>query len=153
VATTTMTKTYFEDLGRIAESNAKSAQESTRIVTDYWIASRERNAKVTREITRTITEGMRRRADANEELTGKIFEILEERDEPHKRFFGQWAEAFASVPFDYARQTVGEAQKSANRGVSPTSVNGAPDRGLRGVERGSDLEAARHPKRCSDKAV
>ena len=29
------------------------------------------------------------------------------------------------MPFDYARQTVGEAQKSANRGVSPTSVNGS----------------------------
>jgi len=28
VATTTMTKMYFEDLGRIAESNAKSAQDS-----------------------------------------------------------------------------------------------------------------------------
>jgi len=124
VATTTVTKTYFEDLGRIAESNAKSAQESARIVTDYWIASCERNAKVAREITRTITEGMRRRADASEELTSKIFEILEERDEAYKRFFGQWAEAFASVPFDYARQTVREAQKSANRGVSPTSVNG-----------------------------
>ena len=36
VATTTMTKEYFEDLGRIAESNAKSAQEAPGLATEYW---------------------------------------------------------------------------------------------------------------------
>jgi hypothetical protein len=123
VATTKMTGTYFEDLGRIAESNAKSAQESVRIATDYWVASREKNNKLAREITRTVTEGMRRQTDANEEFTSRIFEILEERDEAHKRFFGQWAEAFASVPFDYAWQPTRETHKSANSGVT-TSVNG-----------------------------
>jgi hypothetical protein len=111
VATTTMTKTYFEDLGRIAESNAKSAQESARIATEYWVASRERNDKVAQEITQTITEGMRRQTEANEELTSRIFEILEERDEAHKRFFEQWAEAFSRVPFEYTRQVTHEAQK------------------------------------------
>jgi hypothetical protein len=111
VATTTMTKTYFEDLGRIAESNAKSAQESARIATEYWVASRERNNKVAQEITRTLTEGMRRQTDANEELVSRIFEILEERDEAHKRFFEQWAEAFTSVPFEYTPQATREAQK------------------------------------------
>jgi hypothetical protein len=111
VATTTMTKTYFEDLGRIAESNAKSAQESARIATEYWVASRERNDKVAQELTRTITEVMRRQSDANEELVSRIFEILEERDEAHKRFFEQWAEAFTSVPFEYTPQATREAQK------------------------------------------
>jgi uncharacterized protein YecA (UPF0149 family) len=115
VATTMMTKEYFEDLGRIAESNAKSAQESARIATEYWVASRERNNKVAQEIAHTITEGMRRQTDANEEITSKIFEILEERDEAHKRFFEQWAEAFASVPFDYARQATSEAHKGLTR--------------------------------------
>jgi uncharacterized protein YecA (UPF0149 family) len=94
VATTTMTKTYFEDLGRIAESNA-----------------RERNNKVAQEITQTITEGMKRQTGANEELRSRIFAILEERDEAHKRFFEQWAEAFTSVPFEYPRQATREAQK------------------------------------------
>ena len=122
MATTTMTKRYFEDLGKIAESNAKTAQESARIATDYWGASRERNNKVAQDITQSITEGMRRQTDANEELTSRIFEILEERDEAHKRFFGQWAETFASVPFDYARQTTREAQKATNSVTA--SVNG-----------------------------
>ena len=111
MATTTMTKTYFEDLGRIAESNAKIAQESARIATEYWVASRERNNKVAQEMVHTITEGMRRQTDATEELTSKIFEILEERDEAHKRFFEQWAEAFASVPFEYTHQATRQAQK------------------------------------------
>jgi uncharacterized protein YecA (UPF0149 family) len=111
VATTTMTKTYFEDLGRIAESNAKSAQESAQIATEYWVASRERNNKVAQEITQTITEGMRRQTDANEELRSRIFAILEERDEAHKRFFEQWAEAFTSMPFEYTPQATREAQK------------------------------------------
>ncbi len=111
MATTMMTKTYFEDLGRIAESNAKSAQESARIATEGWVASRERNNQVAQEITRTITEGMRRQTDANEELASRIFELLEERDEAHKRFFEQWAEAFTSVPFEYTRQATREAQK------------------------------------------
>jgi hypothetical protein len=111
VATTMMTKTYFEDLGRIAESNAKSAQESARIATEYWVASREKNNEVAQEITRTLTEGMRRQTDANEELVSRISKILEERDEAHKRFFDQWAEAFTSVPFDYAQQATREAQK------------------------------------------
>ena len=113
VATTTMTKTYFEDLGRIAEANAKSAQQSAGIATDYWVASRERNNEVAQSITQTITEGMRRQTDANEELTSRIFEILEERDEAHKRFFSQWAEAFSSVPFEYGRQAAREAQKKS----------------------------------------
>ena len=126
MATTTMTKTYFEDLGKIAESNAKSAQESARIATDYWVVSRERNNELAQAITRTITEGMRRQTDANEELTSRIFEILEERDEAHKRFFGQWAEAFASVPFDYARQTMREAEMSANSGVTTSANWGFP---------------------------
>jgi uncharacterized protein YwgA len=111
VATTTMTKTYFEDLGKIAESNAKSAQQSARIATEYWVASRERNDKVAQDITRTITESMKHQTEANEELRSKIFEILEERDEAHKRFFEQWAEAFTSVPFEHARQAAREAQK------------------------------------------
>ena len=107
----TLTKTYFEDLGRIVESNAKSVQESTRIVTDYWIASRERNNKVAQEITRILTEGMKHQTEANEDLTSRIFEILEERDEAHKRFFKQWAEAFSSVPFEYTHQATREAHK------------------------------------------
>src|SRR5215203_2527376 len=111
VATTMMTKTYFEDLGKIAESNAKSAQESARIATEYWVASRERNNQVAQEITRTLTEGMRRQTETNEELRSRIFEILEERDEAHKRFFEQWAEAFTSVPFEHARQVTHEAHK------------------------------------------
>ncbi len=111
MATTTMTKTYFEDLGKIAESNAKSAQESARIATEYWVASRERNDKVAREITQTITEGMKRQTEADEELVSRIFEILEERDEAHKRFFEQWAEAFTSVPFEYTPQATREGQK------------------------------------------
>ena len=111
VATTMMTKTYFEDLGRIAESNAKSAQESARIATEYWVSSRERNNEVAQEITRTLTEGMKRQTESNEELVSTIFEILEERDEAHKRFFEQWAEAFTNVPFEYTRQATREAQK------------------------------------------
>jgi hypothetical protein len=111
VATTMMTKTYFEDLSKIAESNAKSAQESARIATEYWVASRERNNKVAQEMTHTITEGMKRQTESNEELTSKILDILEERDEAHKRFFEQWAEAFSSVPFEYTRQATREAQK------------------------------------------
>ena len=111
VATTMMTKEYFEDLGRIAESNARSAQESARIATEYWVASSERNNKVAQDITRSFTEGMKRQTEANEDLTSRILEILEERDEAHKRFFEQWAEAFTSVPFDYARQATREAQK------------------------------------------
>ena len=111
----TMSKQYFEDLGKIAEVNAKSAQQSARIATEYWVASRERNNKTAQEIAHTITEGMRRQTDANEELASKIFEILEERDEAHKRFFEQWAQAFSSVPFDYARQATSEAHKDLSR--------------------------------------
>ena len=111
MATTMMTKTYFEDLGKIAETNAKSAQESARIASEYWVASRERNDKVAQEITRTLTEGMKHQTETNEELVSRIFEILEERDEAHKRFFEQWAEAFSSVPFEYTRQATHEAQK------------------------------------------
>jgi hypothetical protein len=111
VATTTMTRTYFEDLGRIAESNAKSAQESARIATEYWVASREKNNEVAQEMSHTLTEGMWRQKGANEELGSRIFEILQERDEAHKRFFSQWAEAFTSVPFEYTRQATREAQK------------------------------------------
>jgi hypothetical protein len=111
VATTMMTKTYFEDLGRIAETNVKSAQESARIASEYWVASRERNNKVAQEITQTLTEGMKRQTEVDEELASRIFEILEERDEAHKRFFEQWAEAFTSVPFEYTRQATREAQK------------------------------------------
>jgi len=111
VATTTLTKEYFEDLGRIAESNAKSAQESARIATEYWVASRKRNNKVAQDITRALTESMKHQTEANEELTSRIFEILEERDEAHKRFFEQWVEAFSSVPFADTRQATREAQK------------------------------------------
>jgi hypothetical protein len=111
VATTMMTKTYFEDLGRIAESNAKSAQESAQIATEYWVASRERNNKAAQEITRTLKGGIKRQTKADEDLTSRIFEILEERDEAHKRFFEQWAEAFSRVPFEYTPQARREAQK------------------------------------------
>lgn len=123
MATTTMTKTYFEDLGRIAESNAKTAQESARITAEYWSASRERNIKLAQDISKTFADGVKRQTDANEELTAKIFEILEERDEAHKRFFGQWAEAFTSVPFDYVRQATREVEKSVDRGVSTTAAS------------------------------
>jgi hypothetical protein len=99
VATTMMTKTYFEDL------------DSARIAAEYWVASRERNNKAAQEITRTLTGGIKRQTKADEDLTSRVFEILEERDEAHKRFFEQWAEAFTSVPFEYTRQATREAQK------------------------------------------
>jgi len=51
------------------------------------------------------------RTRVSEELVSRIFEILEERDEAHKRFFEQWAQAFTSVPFEYTRQATREAQK------------------------------------------
>src|SRR5215208_5318003 len=111
VATITMTKEYFEDLGRIAETNAKSAQESARIASEYWVVSSERNNKAAQEITQTLTGGIKRQTKADEDLTSRIFEILEERDEAHKRFFEQWAEAFTSVPFEYTRQATHEAHK------------------------------------------
>jgi uncharacterized protein YecA (UPF0149 family) len=111
VATTMMTKEYFEDLGKIAQSNAKSAQQSARIATEYWVASGETNNKVAQEITRTLTESMKRQTEVSEELRSRIFELLEERDEAHKRFFEQWAQAFSSVPFEYTRQATHEAQK------------------------------------------
>src|SRR5215212_4215660 len=101
------------DLGEIAESNAKSAQESARIASEYWVASRERNNKAAQEITRTLREGIKRQTKADEDLTSRVFEILEERDEAHKRFFEQWAEAFTSVPFEYTRQATREAQKKS----------------------------------------
>jgi hypothetical protein len=66
---------------------------------------------------------MRRQTEVNEELTRRIFEILEERDEAHKRFFGQWAEAFTSVPFEYTRLATHGVEKSATSGVT-ASVNG-----------------------------
>ena len=87
----------------------------------YDVASK-RNNKLAQDITRALTESMKRQTEANEELVSRIFEILEERDEAHKRFFGQWAEAFTSVLFDYARQATYEAEKSATSGVT-TSVN------------------------------
>ena len=111
MATTTMSKAYFEDLGRIAQTNAQSAQQSVRIATDYWVASRERNNEVAREIARSVTEGMKRQTDANEELTSRIFEILEERDEAHKLFFEQWAQAFTKVPFEYGSLATREGHK------------------------------------------
>jgi hypothetical protein len=111
VATTMMTKEYFEDLGRIAQSNAKSAQQSATIATEYWFSSSERNNKVAQDITRSFTEGMKHQTDANQDLRSRIFEILEERDEAHKRFFEQWVQAFSSVPFEYTRQGTREAQK------------------------------------------
>jgi hypothetical protein len=126
VATTMMTKEYFEDLGKIAESNAKGAQESARIATEYWVSSRERNNKLAQDITRTLTESLKLQTKANEELTSRIFEILEERDEAHKRFFGQWAEAFTSVPFDYARQATHEAEKRATSSVTASANGGFP---------------------------
>jgi hypothetical protein len=55
---------------------------------------------------------MKRQTESNEELVSRIFEILEERDEAHKRFFEQWAEAFSSVPFAYTGQATREAQKT-----------------------------------------
>ena len=82
MATTTMSKAYFEDLGRIAQTNARSAQQSARIATDYWAVSRETNNEVAQGITQTLTEGMRRQTDANEELRSKIFEVLEEQTKP-----------------------------------------------------------------------
>lgn len=111
MATTTMTKRYLEDLGKIAQSNAKTAQQSAQIVTDYWVASSERNFELAQEIAQTFEQSTTHQIKANEELTRKIFEILEERDEAHKRFFEQWAEAFSSVPFEYTRQATREAQK------------------------------------------
>jgi hypothetical protein len=69
---------------------------------------------------------MRRQTEANEELVSTIFEILEERDEAHKRFFEQWAEAFTSVPFDYARQATQQAEKSATSGVTASANGGFP---------------------------
>jgi bZIP Maf transcription factor len=90
---------------------------------DYWVASRETNNKVAREIARSLTEGTRRQTDTNEEFTNKIFEVLEERDEDHKRFFGQWAEAFAGGPFDYAKRATREAQKSVDSVVTAESAN------------------------------
>src|SRR5215212_2371091 len=52
VATTMMTKTYFEDLGRAAETVAESALRSAGTAREAGVASRVTNGEAAQEITR-----------------------------------------------------------------------------------------------------
>jgi hypothetical protein len=120
VATTTRN---IENVGKTVETMTQSAQESTRIVTDYVVQAQELNTRFAQHAFETWIDTSRRQAELGQTMAQQLFGKTEEQTDAVQALFGEWTDAYAGfffTPFGYYR----EGLQDVTRMPTVTTRNG-----------------------------
>jgi hypothetical protein len=120
VATTTRN---IENVGKTVETMTQTAQESTRIVTDYVVQAQELNTRFAQHAFETWVDTSRRQAELGQTMTQQLFGKTEEQTDAVQALFGEWTDAYADfffTPFGYYR----EGLQDVTRMPTVTTSNG-----------------------------
>ena len=120
MATTTRN---VENVGKTVGTMTQTAQESTRIVTDYVVQAQELNTRFAQHAFETWIDTSRRQAELGQTMAQQLFGKTEEQTGAVQALFGEWTGAYAGfffTPFGYYR----EGLEDVTRMPTVTTTNG-----------------------------
>ena len=93
------TTTEMENMGKTAETMARSTQQSAYTAMDYAVKAQEVNTELLRKTTEVWIEGFRKQTELSQDMAQQFFEKAEDQARAYQDFFGQWGFPFTSFPF------------------------------------------------------
>jgi bZIP Maf transcription factor len=93
------TTTEMENMGKTAETMARSTQQSAYTAMDYAVKAQEVNTELLRKTTEVWIEGFRKQTELSQDMAQQFFEKAEDQAHAYQDFFGQWGFPFTSFPF------------------------------------------------------
>jgi len=105
----------IENMGQTVETMTRTAQESTRIVTDYVVQAQELNTTFARRAFETWIDASRRQTELGQIMTQRLFGKAEEQTDAFRNLYGQWISMPWSFPFSGTPYTPRSFQRHGMR--------------------------------------
>jgi hypothetical protein len=127
VATTTRN---IEDMGKTVETVTRTAQESTRIITDYVVQAQELNTRFAQRAFGTWIEASRRQTELSQTMVRRLYGKAEDQTDVFQGLVSDWANAYAGffAPFGFYREGLGNVTRMPT--VAPAVTGGTSNGGL-----------------------
>ena len=104
MATTTRN---IENMGKTVETMTRTAQESTRIMTDYVVQAQELNTRFTQRAFETWIDASRRQTELSQTMVQRLYGKAEDQSDAFQGLLNDWANVYASfffAPFGLYRE-------------------------------------------------
>ncbi len=88
-----------ENMGKTVETMTRTAQESTRIMTDYMVQVQELNTRFAQRAFETWIDASRRQTELGQTMTQRLFGKAEEQTDAFRNLYGQWVGGLWGFPF------------------------------------------------------
>src|SRR5918998_4001533 len=104
MATTTRN---IENMGETVETMTRTAQESTRIMTDYVVQAQELNTRFAQRAFETWIDASRRQTELTQTMVQRLYGKAEDQGDAFQGLLNDWANAYAGfffAPFGLYRE-------------------------------------------------
>jgi hypothetical protein len=104
MATTTRN---IENMGKTVETMTRTAQESTRIMTDYVVQAQELNTRFAQRAFETWIDASRRQTELTQTMVQRLYGKAEDQGDAFQGLLNDWANAYAGfffAPFGLYRE-------------------------------------------------
>ena len=115
----------IENIGKTVETMTRTAQDSTRIMTDYVVQAQELNTTFARRAFETWIDASRRQTELGRVVTQRLFGKAEEQTDAFRNLYGQWVGMPWSFPFSGTSYAPRSFQRGRMRLVE-TAAGGLP---------------------------
>jgi len=101
----------IENMSRTVETMTKTAQESTRILTDYVVQVQELNTRFARRAFGTWIEASRQQTELGQIMAQRLYGKAEEQSDAFRNLYGEWI----GMPWSFSFPGTSYAQRSFQR--------------------------------------
>jgi hypothetical protein len=115
VATTTRN---IENMGKTVETMTRTAQESTRIVTDYVVQAQELNTRFAQRAFETWIDASRRQTELGQNMVQRLYGKAEDQTDAFQGLLTDWTNAYAGfffAPFGLYREGLENVTRNVTR--------------------------------------
>src|SRR5919112_1077803 len=123
MATTTRN---IENMGKTVETMTRTAQESTRIMTDYVVQAQELNTRFAQRAFETWIDASRRQTELGQTMVQRLYGKAEDQGDAVQGLLSDWANAYTGLfftPFGFYREGLENVTRNVTR--MPTVVTQA----------------------------
>ncbi len=105
------------NMGRTVETMTRTAQESTRVMTDYVVQAQELNARFAQRGFETWIKASRRQIELSQTMVQRLYGKAEDQTDAFQGLFSDWANAYAGVfaPFGFYREGLENVTRNVTR--------------------------------------
>jgi hypothetical protein len=89
----------IENIGRTVETITRTAQESTRIVTDYVVQAQELNTRFAQRAFETWIDASRRQTELSQTMVQRLYGKAENQSDAFQGLLNDWANLYAGFLF------------------------------------------------------